>query len=124
MYKLIESDDKFTMAGVNELGNYNNAPSPIVPCDEKTFWGMFNHYSPKYTESRQLTKIEPGKTVCVQILWFNDCGFMFEKNRDGVPTRYWRIGCEHEFTSQKLGRCYYSYTCKKCEYKTFVDSSD
>ena len=34
------------------------------------------------------------------------------------------IGCEHDFIARTVGRCAYTFTCKKCNFEKFVDSSD
>ena len=33
-------------------------------------------------------------------------------------------GCDHEFETTNLGRCYNKYACTKCDYVYFVDSGD
>lgn len=33
-------------------------------------------------------------------------------------------GCQHEFETINLGRCYNKYACTKCDYTYFVDSGD
>jgi len=38
-------------------------------------------------------------------------------NKDGQP-------CTHEFNERKIGRCYYSYTCKHCGDSYSIDSGD
>src|SRR5690606_14965805 len=36
----------------------------------------------------------------------------------------WKFNfCEHSFSREKLGNCYYSYTCSKCNYSFLLDSS-
>ena len=34
------------------------------------------------------------------------------------------IGCEHDYTARTVGRCAYRFTCNKCGFEKFVDSSD
>lgn len=34
------------------------------------------------------------------------------------------LGCDHDYKSETLGRCWYRSTCQKCGYQFEVDSSD
>lgn len=41
-----------------------------------------------------------------------------------VPLRIDGTPCKHEYEGIKMGRCYYKYTCKHCNYSYDIDSSD
>ena len=45
-------------------------------------------------------------------------------NIEGVSTRYFKVGCEHDYEVTYPYRCVRNYRCKKCGYSWELDSSD
>ena len=48
--------------------------------------------------------------------WGRATGLVFLR-KNGTP-------CKHEYTSEKLGNCYYGYSCKFCPESFTIDSGD
>ena len=94
------------------------------------------------TESRQLTPEFFNVLDGSEVDYFKAVGahakriqsilfFVAHGNVWGISTewwdgklRYWKAGCDHEFTHQTHAMFSHTATCKKCNYKVGYDSSD
>lgn len=45
-------------------------------------------------------------------------------NEGGHHVIFAEAGCDHEFVTTNLGRCYNKYACQHCDFAYFVDSGD
>lgn len=48
----------------------------------------------------------------------------YSGSRAGEQEFFTYVECDHEFEGRKAGNCYHIYTCKKCQARYDVDSSD
>ncbi len=106
-------------------GHGNEIPKPIKECDVSEMLWHLNIYSPKYKGYVQ-GKLD-GKWISLTILFFDDKAYAFDARCEyGIKVKCYRIGCEHDWeeTPNRVGRCYHTYKCKKCEQEKAYDSSD
>jgi hypothetical protein len=54
----------------------------------------------------------------------DDTGFALIGDYWEKKVSIFKFGCQHDSTSEEVGRCLTKYTCKKCGFVQTIDSSD
>lgn len=110
--------------------HYNAAPLGLREITEAEFaQSDYWIYSPVKEEFRQIMRypegVEPIKGLQgIRMYWMHDGhGWGMYHDYWAKKIRYFRFGCEHEWTDKKIGNCLHLYTCSKCGKKKEVDSS-
>lgn len=140
MYKLVFQAGKIEKPDwIENMGNFNNLPTPFQEESEKEFQAIFSTYSPEYIDFRQVQIADPDghnkHTRDVHIFFFCNVAFAMVHPTPGQPTRYFRIGCHHVWegmTEQQmkdlhippLDRYEHISICNRCGSIHRVDSSD
>ena len=132
--KLVHVQEKDVKIPTVARPGYNKLPEPYHEISEDEFFKRMAHFSADYKEFAQIAL--PGETSVrnCNTWWFSDGGFLQAfpmqwgliggKFKYTEKSRYFRLGCEHDFDRVNVGNCLNSYTCKKCGYSETIDSSD
>jgi len=123
-------------------GHYNHMPTPFVEITENEYVHRTSDSLPECQWHQQVTNL-PGESQMVSLTFIKfkenvyaksspsgwRCATAQEKEAGEYsiiytkPARYFRIGCNHEYTDKMIGICLHELTCSKCGYSRMVDSS-
>jgi hypothetical protein len=148
--KCVHCDEATLPDGLVDRGHFNEMPSPWREASVSEYVRQRGCYSPAYFESRNvLQQTADGVTIGnITIEWYHNVGFAirmpnkwhYDRSEVGKivydePIRYFRIGCEHDYTElsqaecrargiQHMGHCWHVTECGKCGHIESYDSSD
>lgn len=124
-------------------GHFNHMPKPFWEITRDEYLHRTGGYTPEYTWYQQVTDI-PGEKTMLSLTFERYGANVYavsspngwrcatkaeqEEGKYGIvfteEPRYFRVGCNHEYSSQTIGNCLNRLTCSKCGHSYTVDSSD
>lgn len=106
--------------GVEEFGSYNYMPKPFRLAEEHEYIHHTGHYTPRFTEYRQVKDLPDVGFRAVRIYWYRAQGWAVrfpdrwhsrrpdEGEGYGIvyedPIVYYKIGCDHKMDVVERGR--------------------
>lgn len=126
--------------GVEEYGSYNYMPKPCEQASEHEYIHSTAHYTPRFTEYRQVKDLPGFPFSTVRIYWYSGRGWAIRfpgkwhsrrpDEGEGYsmvweePLSYFRIGCEHLMkVAERRGGHEERLLCEKCGYSYWIDTS-
>lgn len=109
-------------------------PTECRPSTSYEWLEKRKHWSPDFIQY-ETVEIE-GKSRTTHIYWYGPDGYMIVYPKDSKLSDetkkyyhtdkplFFKIGCDHDYKSTKLGNCWHRYTCSKCGHSYEIDSSD
>jgi hypothetical protein len=118
------SDSKFEKPSyINDMGGFNSLPTPFEKTTIDEYYDHLFTWGIQYVEFRQIILKERSQLFNTEIFYFYDIAFALVNNYNTKEVDVYRVGCNHEYLEDSVGFDH-TYTCKKCNTKFTVNSSD
>jgi hypothetical protein len=126
----LNPQDPISIEIKEKLGDFNDLPPNFQEISIKEFVrSNFFIYSYKYHDFRQVTNkkaFDVEYAVNLRLFIFDDySGFALRNDYWGKKLHIYKFAyCIHETEITKQNNCYREFVCRKCGYKSVIDSSD